>query len=196
MGRAFARAGELHREHGLSATLVFRGGGPVEGFQALNAYATVRAAAEAPNLVAGSGMLARRLQPWTRRGAIGADPDGRGDAGTAGSSRPPGIRAERALTAYDAALAEDLERPGASPWPGLRRVSTRACAISRNWPTVRLRQLDRGVERSLLTGPRRGVEHGDRRDGRDRAVPPPVEVLGFGDGDDGDDPTWDPGWRW
>ena len=188
---AFARAGELHREHGLSATLVCRGGGPVEGFQALNAYATVRAATEAPNIIAGLGHAGT---PLTALDAVAARSE---PTPTAAAMlvrqllENTGVRAERALMAYDAAVAEDLEAAGriALAWAshgfdqGLRDLADLA--------ERRLRQLDRGVERSLLTGlaAASGMATGATIEIEPHAAP--VEVLDFGDGDD---PAWEPGW--
>ncbi len=191
LGEAFARAGELHREHGLSATLVCRGGGPVEGFQALNAYATVRAATEAPNVIAGLGHAGT---PLTALDAVAARSE---PTPTAAAMlvrqllEVTGVRAERALMAYDAALAEDLEAAGriALAWAsqgfdqGLRDLADLA--------ERRLRQLDRGVERSLLTdlAAASGMATGATIEIEPHAAP--VEVLDFGDGDD---PAWEPGW--
>ncbi len=102
-----------------------------------------------------------------------------------------GVRAERALMAYDVAVAEDLEAAGriALAWAshgfdqGLRDLADLA--------ERRLRQLDRGVERSLLTGlaAASGMATGATIEIEPHAAP--VEVLDFGDGDD---PAWEPGW--
>ncbi len=191
---AFARAGQLHREHGLSATLVCRGGGPVEGFQALNAYATVRAAAEAPNLIAGLG---HADTPLTALDAVAARSEPTPTAAATLVRRlveATGVRAERALAAFDGALAEDLEAAGriALAWAsqgfaaGLRDLADLA--------ERRLRQLDRAVERSLLANlaAATGVATGAKAEIEPYA--PPVEVRDFGDGDDDDDPPWEPGW--
>ncbi|AIQ89329.1 hypothetical protein MCBMB27_00909 [Methylobacterium phyllosphaerae] len=193
LGEAFARAGELHREHGLSATLVCRGGGPAEGFQALNAYATVRAAAEAPNLIAGLGHAGT---PLTALDAVAVRSEPTPTAAATLVRRlveATGVRAERALAAFDGALAE-LEAAGriALAWAtqgfaaGLRDLADLA--------ERRLRQLDRGVERSLLAN--LAAATGVATNATAEIVPyaAPVEVLDFGDGDDGDDPPWEPGW--
>lgn len=194
LGEAFAKVGELHREHGLSATLVCRGGGPLEGFQALNAYATARAAITVPNLVAGLGHAGT---PPTALDAVAARSEPTPTAAATLVRRlveASGVRAERALAAFDAALAEDLEAAGriALAWAtqgfaaGLRDLADLA--------ERRLRQLDRGVEHSLLAN--LAAATGVATNATAEIVPyaAPVEVLDFGDGDDGDDPPWEPGW--
>lgn len=193
LSEAFARAGELHREHGLSATLVCRGGGPVEGFQALNAYATVRAAAEVPNLVAGLGHAGT---PITALDAVAARSEPTPTAAAMLVRRlveATGARAERALAAFDAALAEDLEAAGRIALAGALQGFATSLGDLAELADRRLRQLNRGVERSLLTGLAVAAGVATGATAEIEPYTPAVEVLGFGDGDD-DDPAWEPGW--
>lgn len=151
---AFTRVRSLHAEYGLAATLVCRGGGPVEAFRPLNSYAVAHAATadRVPNLIVGLG------HAGTPRNAL--------DAVAARSEPTPtaaamlvrhlvertGIRAERALTAFDAAIEEDL---GAAGRIALARATTAFDAALQDLVTgaeARLRQLDRAVEQSLLQG--------------------------------------------
>jgi exodeoxyribonuclease VII large subunit len=197
---AFARAGELHRDHGLSATLVCRGGGPVEGFRVLNAYATASAAAaaELPNLIVGLDhagtpstaldMVAARSEPTPTAAAMLVRQ----------LVEATGIRAERALAAFDAALAEDLEAAGriALAWAaqgfdaGLRDLADLA--------ERRLRQLDRTVERSLLAGLAVAADAATGAVAGVAAViepvAAPVQALPFGDRDDDGGPPVEAGW--
>ncbi|MEH3066168.1 MAG: exonuclease VII large subunit [Methylobacterium radiotolerans] len=194
LGEAFARAGELHREHGLSATLVCRGGGPVEGFQALNAYATVRAAAEAPNLIAGLGHAGT---PLTALDAVAARSEPTPTAAAMLVRRlveATGARAERALAAFDGAVAEDLEAAGRIALAGALQGFAESLRDLAELADRRLRQLNTGVERSLLANlaAATGVANGATAEIVPYAAP--VEVLDFGDGDDSDDPPWEPGW--
>jgi len=193
LSEAFARAGELHREHGLSATLVCRGGGPVEGFQALNAYATVRAATEAPNVIAGLGHAGT---PLTALDAVAARSEPTPTAAAILVRRlveATGVRAERALATFDAALAEDLEAAGRIALAGALQGFAASLGDLAELADRRLRQLHRGVERSLLTGLAAASGMATGATPEIEPYTPPVEVLGFGDGDD-DDPTWEPGW--
>ncbi|WP_411901715.1 exodeoxyribonuclease VII large subunit [Methylorubrum thiocyanatum] len=151
---ALARVTSLHAEYGLSATLVCRGGGPIEAFRPLNSYAVARAATadRLPNLIVGLG------HAGTQRTTL--------DAMAARSEPTPtaaamlvrhlvdrtGLRAERALAAFDAAIEEDL---GAAGRIALARATTAFDAALQDLVTAaeaRLRQLDRAVEQSLLSG--------------------------------------------
>ncbi|MCJ2106277.1 hypothetical protein MKK70_12985 [Methylobacterium sp. E-041] len=193
LDEAFARAGELHREHGLSATLICRGGGPIEGFQALNAYATVRAAITVPNLVAGLGHAGTQL---TALDAVAARSE---PTPTAAAMlvrhlvEATGVRAERALNAYDTALAEDLEAAGRIAVAGALQRFAASLGDLAELADRRLRQLNRGVERSLLANlaAATGMATGVTAEIKPYAAP--LDALDFGDGDD-DDPAWEPGW--
>nr|WP_301301459.1 exodeoxyribonuclease VII large subunit [Methylorubrum extorquens] len=151
---ALARVTSLHAEYGLSATLVCRGGGPIEAFRPLNSYAVARAATadRLPNLIVGVG------HAGTPRTAV--------DVVAARSEPTPtaaamlvrhlvertGLRAERALAAFDAAIEEYL---GAAGRIALARATTAFDAVLQDLVTgaeARLRQLDRAVEQSLLLG--------------------------------------------
>ena len=194
LSEAFARTGELHREHGLSATLVCRGGGPVEGFQALNAYATARAAAEVPNLVVGLGHAGT---PVTALDAVAARSE---PTPTAAAMlvrqlvEATGVRAERALAAYDAAVADDLEAAGRIAVARATQAFDQSLRDLADLAERRLRQLDRAVEHSLLTslaaatGGATGMAAGI---GSNAA---PVDTLELGDGDDHDHPPVEAGW--
>ncbi|WP_245297797.1 exodeoxyribonuclease VII large subunit [Methylobacterium radiotolerans] len=193
LDEAFARAGEMHREHGLSATLVCRGGGPVEGFQALNAYATVRAATEAPNVIAGLGHAGT---PLTALDAVAARSEPTPTAAAMLVRRlveATGVRAERALKAYDGALVEDLEAAGRIALAGALQGFAASLSDLAELADRRLRQLNRGVERSLLTSLAAASGMATGATAELEPYTHPVEVLGFGDGDD-DDPAWEPGW--
>lgn len=194
LGEAFACVRDRHRDHGLSATLVCRGGGPVEGFQALNAYATVRAAVEAPNLIAGLGHAGT---PVTALDAVAARSE---PTPTAAAMlvrqlvEATGVRAERALTAYDAAVADDLEAAGRIAVARATQAFDQSLRDLAEFAQQRLRQLDRAVEQSLLTslaaatGGATGMAAGI---GSNAA---PVDTLELGDGDDHDHPPVEAGW--
>ncbi|WP_236961411.1 exodeoxyribonuclease VII large subunit [Methylobacterium sp. XJLW] len=193
LGEAFARADELHREHGLSATLVCRGGGPVEGFQALNAYATVRAATEAPNVIAGLGHAGT---PLTALDVVAARSEPTPTAAAILVRRlveATGVRAERALATFDAALADDLEAAGRISLAGALQGFAASLGDLAELADRRLRQLNRGVERSLLTGLAAASDMATGATAEIKPYAAPIEVLGFGDGDD-DDPAREPGW--
>ena len=194
LSEAFARTGELHREHGLSATLVCRGGGPVEGFQALNAYATARAAAEVPNLVVGLGHAGT---PVTALDAVAARSE---PTPTAAAMlvrqlvEATGVRAQRALAAYDAAVADDLEAAGRIAVARATQAFDQSLRDLADLAERRLRQLDWAVEQSLLanlsaaTGAATGVPAGIAANAAQ------VAASDFGDGDDHDHPPVEAGW--
>lgn len=151
---AFARVTSLHAEYGLSATLVCRGGGPIEAFRPLNAYAVAHAATadRVPNLIVGLGHAGT---PRTALDALAARSE---PTPTAAAMlvrhlvERTGYRAERALAAFDAAIEEDL---GAAGRIALARATTAFDAALQDLVTgaeARLRQLDRAVEQSLLLG--------------------------------------------
>lgn len=97
-----------------SATLVCRGGGPVEAFQPLNAFGTPNAAAhpEVPNLITG---LDHAGTPHTALAAVAARAE---PTPTAAAMRVrqlverTGTRAEWALADLDAAIEAELEAAG------------------------------------------------------------------------------------
>ena len=190
LGEAFGHVRDLHRELGLSATLVCRGGGPVEGFQALNAYATARAAAEVPNLIAGLGHAGT---PHTALDAVAARSE---PTPTAAAMlvrqlvEATGVRAERALAAYEAALAEDLEAAGRIALSRATQAFDRSLRDVAESADRQLRQLDRAVEHSLLAGlaAATGVPAGIA------ANAAPVEALDFGNGDHDADRAVEAGW--
>ncbi|MGT2481554.1 exodeoxyribonuclease VII large subunit [Methylobacterium oryzae CBMB20] len=194
LSEEFARAGQLHREHGLSATLICRGGGPVEGFQALNAYATVRAATRVPNLVAGLGHAGT---PLTALDAVASRSEPTPTAAAMLVRRlveATGVRADCALAAFDATLAEDLEAAGRIALAAALQGFAASLGDLAELADRRLRQLNRGVERSLLTGLAAAAGMATGATAKIEPSAPPVEVLGFGDGDDDEDPPWEPGW--
>ncbi|MFG5121251.1 exodeoxyribonuclease VII large subunit [Methylorubrum sp. POS3] len=152
LSESFARVADLQREHGLSATLVCRGGGPVEAFRPLNAFGTANAAAhpEVPNLITGLG------HAGTPRTALDA---------VAGRSEPTptaaamlvrhlvectGARAERALAELDAAIEAELETAGRIALARAGTAFDRAMRDLADLAGERLRQLGQAVEQSLL----------------------------------------------
>lgn len=154
LAEALARVTSLHAEYGLSATLVCRGGGPVEAFRPLNSYAVARAATadRLPNLIVGVGHAGT---PRTALDAVAARSE---PTPTAAAMlvrhlvERTGLWAERALAAFDAAIEEDL---GAAGRIALARATTAFDAALQDLVTgaeARLRQLDRAVEQSLLLG--------------------------------------------
>jgi exodeoxyribonuclease VII large subunit len=149
---AFERVSELHRDHGLSATLVCRGGGPVEGFRALNAFVTAKAAVTAavPNLIAGLGHAGT---PPTALDAIAARSEPTPTAAAMLVRRlveGTGARAERALAAFDAAVADDLEAAARIALARATHAFEAALQDLVDRADRHLRQLDRAVEQSLL----------------------------------------------
>ncbi|ACB78508.1 Exonuclease VII large subunit-like protein [Methylorubrum populi BJ001] len=150
---AFTRVASLHAEYGLSATLVCRGGGPIEAFRPLNSYAVARAATadRLPNLIVGLGHAGT---PRTALDAVAARSE---PTPTAAAMlvrhlvERTGVRAERALAAFEAAIEEDL---GAAGRIALARATTAFDAALQDLVTAaeaRLQQLDRAVEQSLLS---------------------------------------------
>ena len=152
LAEAFARVASLQREHGLSATLVCRGGGPVEAFQPLNAFGTANAAAgaEVPNLITGLGHAGT---PRTALDAVAARCEPTPTAAAMlvrGLVERTGIRAERALAGLDAAIEEELEAAGRISLARVAAAFDTALRDLADRADERLRQLDRGVERSLF----------------------------------------------
>ncbi|KQP40332.1 exodeoxyribonuclease VII large subunit [Methylobacterium sp. Leaf106] len=147
---AMAKAEALHAEHGLSATLVVRGGGPASSFSPLNAWATAAAARRLPNLVVGVGHaatprtvlddVAGRSVPTPTAAAMLIRDLVRGTA----------LRAEQALAALERAIHEDIEQEARR---ALARVmaayedAVRLCVANAE---QQLLKLGLTVERSLL----------------------------------------------
>ncbi|TFZ55594.1 exonuclease VII large subunit [Methylorubrum sp. Q1] len=152
LAEAFAGVAGLQREHGVSATLVCRGGGPVEAFRPLNAFGTANAAAraEVPNLIAGLGHAGT---PRTALDAVAARSE---PTPTAAAMRVrqlverTGARAERALAGLDAAIEAELEAAGRIVLARAGAAFDRALRDLADRADDRLRQLSQGVEQSLL----------------------------------------------
>ncbi|WP_321182805.1 exodeoxyribonuclease VII large subunit [Methylorubrum thiocyanatum] len=152
LAEAFARVAGLQREHSLSATLVCRGGGPVEAFRPLNAFGTANAAAhpEVPNLITGLGHAG---SPCTALDVVAARSE---PTPTAAAMRVrqlverTGARAERALADLDAAIEAELKAAGRII---LARASATFDQTLRDLADLaddRLSQLGQAVEQSLL----------------------------------------------
>ncbi|MDV2984204.1 UNVERIFIED_CONTAM: exodeoxyribonuclease VII large subunit [Methylobacteriaceae bacterium AG10] len=96
---ALARVTSLHAEYGLSATSVCRGGGPIEAFRMLNAYAVARAATadRVPNLIVGLGHAGT---PRTTLDAVAARFEPTPAAPRRLVVRPPGARSDPQRSAY------------------------------------------------------------------------------------------------
>jgi exodeoxyribonuclease VII large subunit len=99
-----------------------------------------------------------------------------------------GIRAERALAAYDAALTEDLEAAGRIAVARAGQAFDQSLRDLAELADRRLWQLDRAVEQSLLAN--LSAATGTATDTADGIAPyaAPVDGLDFGDGDDDDGP--------
>ncbi|MGU3541951.1 exodeoxyribonuclease VII large subunit [Methylobacterium sp. A52T] len=152
LAEAFARVAGLQHEHGLSATLVCRGGGPVEAFRPLNAFGTANAAAhpEVPNLITGLGHAGT---PCTALDAVAARSE---PTPTAAAMlvrqlvERTGNRAERALADLDAAIEAELEAAGRIVLARAGAAFDRALRNLADQADERLRHLGQAVERSLL----------------------------------------------
>ncbi|MFC6789054.1 exodeoxyribonuclease VII large subunit [Methylobacterium komagatae] len=152
LAATFERVSELHRDNGLSATLVCRGGGPVEGFRALNTFVTANAAVAAavPNLIVGLGHAGT---PPTALDAIAARSEPTPTAAAVLVRRlveGTGARAERALAAFDAAVTDDLEAAARIALGRATNAFEAAVQHLVDRADRHLRQLDRAVEQSLL----------------------------------------------
>jgi exodeoxyribonuclease VII large subunit len=159
-----------------------RGGGPIEAFRPLNAYAVARAATadRLPNLIVGLG------HAGTQRTALNAVAARSEPTPTAAAMllrhlvERTGLRAERALAAFEAAIEEDL---GAAGRIALGRAATAFDTALQDLVTgaeARLRQLDRAVEQSLLLGLSAAVGGIARKE----PDADPVEVGTLGDTED------------
>ncbi|GJD81657.1 exodeoxyribonuclease VII large subunit [Methylobacterium gregans] len=152
LAEAFARVAGLQREHSLSATLVCRGGGPVEAFRPLNAFGTANAAAssEVPNLITGLGHAGT---PRTALDAVAAHSE---PTPTAAAMRVrrlverTGTRAERALADLDAAIEAELEAAGRIALARAGAAFDRVMLDLADLANERLCQLGQAVEQSLL----------------------------------------------
>lgn len=152
LAEAFARVAGLQREHGLSATLVCRGGGPVEAFRPLNAFGTANAAARAEvlNLITGLGHAGT---PRTALDAVAARSE---PTPTAAAMlvrhlvERTGAHAERALADLDAAIEAELEAAGRIVLARTGAAFDRALRDLADQADERLRQLGQAVEQSLL----------------------------------------------
>lgn len=149
---ALARVASLHAEHGLAATILARGGGPVGGFAPLNAHAVAQAATaeKVPGLIVGLGHagtsrtaldeVASRCEPTpTAAAALVRD-----------LVQRTGIRASTALVAYDAALQEELEAAGRIALARAVKAFDEALHSLIAEAEQQLRSLDRELEQSLL----------------------------------------------
>lgn len=147
---AMAEAEALHAEHGLSATLIVRGGGPASSFLPLNAWATAAAARRLPNLVVGVGHAA------TPRTVLD-DVAGRSvPTPTAAAMlirdlvRSTAVRAEQALAAVERAIHEDIEQEARRALARVMAGFDEAVRICVSNAEQQLLKVGLTVERSLL----------------------------------------------
>ena len=147
---AMAEAEALHAEHGLSATLVVRGGGPASSFSPLNAWATAAAARRLPNLIVGVGHastprtvlddVAGRSVPTPTAAAMLIRDLVRGTA----------LRAEQTLAALEKAIHEDIEQEARKALARVMAGFDEAARICVSNAEQQLLKLGLTVERSLL----------------------------------------------
>ncbi|GJD41367.1 exodeoxyribonuclease VII large subunit [Methylobacterium bullatum] len=147
---AMAEAEALHVEHGLSATLVARGGGPASSFSPLNAWATAAAARRLPNLVVGVGHaatprtvlddVAGRSVPTPTAAAMLIRDLLRGTA----------LRAEQALAALEEAMREDIQAEARRALARVMAGFDEAVRICVSNAEQQLLKVGLTVERSLL----------------------------------------------
>ncbi|TXN25561.1 exodeoxyribonuclease VII large subunit [Methylobacterium sp. WL19] len=147
---AMAKAEALHAKHGLSATLVARGGGPASSFLPLNAWATAAAARRLPNLVVGVGHaatprtvlddVAGRSVPTPTAAAMLIRDLLRGTA----------LRAEQALAALEEAMREDIQAEARRALARVMAAYEDAVHLCVTNAEQQLLKLGLTVERSLL----------------------------------------------
>ena len=147
---AMAEAEALHAEHGLSATLVVRGGGPASSFSPLNAWATAAAARRLPNLVVGVGHaatprtvldeVAGRSVPTPTAAAMLIRDLLRGTA----------LRAEQALAALEETMHEHLAAEARRALLRVMAAYEDAVRLCLTHAEQQLLKLGLTIERSLL----------------------------------------------
>lgn len=149
---ALTRVAALHAEHDFAATILVRGGGPVDAFAPLNAHAVAQAATaeKVPNLIVGLGHagtprtaldeVAARCEPTPTAAAMLVRD----------LVQRTGVRAGEALAAYEAMLEQNLETAGRIALA--RAISAFDLALQAlvGAAEQQLQSMDRGVERSLL----------------------------------------------
>lgn len=149
---ALERAAGMHAAEGLSATLLVRGGGSPFAFEALNTPAVARAATaeRIPNLIVGLGHAGT---PRTALDEVAA----RSEPTPTAAARlvrdlveETGLRAARALADLDDTVARDLVEAGRIALARAIKAFEAAIQDLHDEAQVRLRHLDRDVERALL----------------------------------------------
>jgi len=148
---AMTEAEALHAEHGLSATLVCRGGGPVSAFGPLNSWAVADKARRIPNLVCGLGHAATPRTALDEVASLSVATPTAAAVLIRDLAYRTAVRASHALAGFDQAVQDDVEKAGrialARATAGFEEA-VRLCLIEAE---ARLGIVGREIERSLLS---------------------------------------------
>jgi len=148
---AMTEAEALHAEHGLSATLICRGGGPVSAFGPLNSWAVADKARRIPNLVCGLGHAATPRTALDEVASLSVATPTAAAVLIRDLVYRTAARASRALASFDDAVRDDIEKADrialARAMAGFEEV-VRLCLTEAE---TRLGIVGQEIERSLLS---------------------------------------------
>lgn len=109
---ALTEAEALHAEHGLSATLICRGGGPVSAFGPLNSWALADRARRIPNLVCGLGHAATPRTALDEVASLSVATPTAAAVLIRDLLHNTAVRASCVLASLDDAVRDDIEKAG------------------------------------------------------------------------------------
>lgn len=148
---AMTRAEALHAEHGLSATLICRGGGPVSAFGPLNSWAVADKARRIPNLVCGIGHAATPRTALDEVASLSVATPTAAAVLIRDLAYRTAVRASRALAGFDEAVQDDIEKAGRIALARVTAGFEEAVRLCLTEAETRLALAGQEVERSLLS---------------------------------------------
>jgi exodeoxyribonuclease VII large subunit len=148
---AMTQAEALHAEHGLSATLICRGGGPVSAFGPLNSWAVADKARRIPNLVCGLGHAATPRTALDEVASLSVATPTAAAVLIRDLAYRTAVRASRALAGFDDAVQDDIEKAGRIALARATAGFEEAVRLCLTEAEIRLGIVGQEIERSLLS---------------------------------------------
>jgi len=148
---ALTQAEALHAEHGLSATLICRGGGPVSAFGPLNSWALADKARRIPNLVCGLGHAATPRTALDEVASLSVATPTAAAVLIRDLAYKTAVRASRALAGFDDAVQDNIEKAGRIALARATAGFEEAVRLCLTEAEARLGIVGREIERSLFS---------------------------------------------
>ena len=148
---AMTEAEALHAEHGLSATLICRGGGPVSAFGPMNTWAVAEKARRIPNLVCGLGHAATPRTALDEVASLSVATPTAAAVLIRDLAYRTAVRASHALAGFDDAVRDVIEKAGRIALTQATAGFDEAVRLCLTEAETRLGLVGQEIERSLFS---------------------------------------------